>query len=146
MSTPGNSRDILLAEDDIDDVTIFEMALRHLELSYILRHAENGELLFVLLKDRIPQILFLDINMPCKDGVACIIEIRKNREYDNLPVVMYTSNLSEKIIDECFSNGANLYITKTNRFTALTEKLKKVFAIDWDDYLHYPPQSHFILS
>lgn len=139
-------KDILLAEDDSDDLLIFETALKELDLSYMLRHADNGEVLFVLLKERIPYILFLDIHMPCKDGVACIQEIRKNREYDKLPVVMYTSNLSDKIVDECFRNGANLYMTKTDTFGALTEKIKKVFAIDWEDYLHYPPQHQFMLS
>ena len=146
MGDLTNIKDILLAEDDIDDVVIFEMALKKLDMPYMLRHAENGDVLFILLKDRVPYIVFLDIHMPCKDGIACIVEIRKNREYDGLPVVMYTSNLSDKIVDECFRNGANLYLTKTNTFSALTEKLRKVFSIDWDDYLHYPPQHQFILS
>ena len=84
--------------------------------------------------------------MPCKDGMACIVEIRKNREYDNLPIVMYTSNLSDKIIDDCFRNGANLYVAKSASFSELTQKLRKVFDIDWGDYLHYPPHSHFVLS
>lgn len=146
MGQMARIKDILLAEDDSDDLLIFETALKELDLSYMLRHADNGEVLFVLLKERIPYILFLDIHMPCKDGVACIQEIRKNREYDKLPVVMYTSNLSDKIVDECFRNGANLYMTKTDTFGALTEKIKKVFAIDWEDYLHYPPQHQFMLS
>lgn len=146
MGQMARIKDILLAEDDSDDLLIFETALKELDLSYMLRHADNGEVLFVLLKERIPYILFLDIHMPCKDGVACIQEIRKNRDYDKLPVVMYTSNLSDKIVDECFRNGANLYMTKTDTFGALTEKIKKVFAIDWEDYLHYPPQHQFMLS
>ncbi len=146
MGQLAQIKDILLAEDDSDDVLIFETALKELDLSYMLRHAENGEVLFVLLKDRIPYILFLDIHMPCKDGLSCIVEIRKNRAYDKLPVVMYTSNLSDKIVDECFRSGANLYMTKTDTFGALTEKIKKVFSIDWEDYLHYPPQHQFMLS
>lgn len=145
MATTHN-KDILLAEDDLDDVLIFDMALKQIKLSYILRHADNGDILFVLLKDKIPYILFLDINMPCKDGVTCIQEIRKNREYDKMPVVMYTSNLSDRIIEECYRNGANLYLAKTNTLSALVTKLKKIFAIDWDDYLHYPTQQHFVLS
>jgi CheY-like chemotaxis protein len=135
-----------LAEDDIDDVLVFELALKKLNITYQLRHADNGDVLFVLLKDRVPYILFLDIHMPCKDGVSCIVDIRKNRDYDKLPIVMYTSNLSDKIIDECFRNGANLYLAKTSTFAELTKKLEKVFAIDWTDYLHYPPQHQFVLS
>ncbi len=139
-------KDILLAEDDMDDVLIFEMALKSIKVPHALRHAENGDRLFILLRERVPYILFLDIHMPCKDGMACIVEIRKNREYDNLPIVMYTSNLSDKIIDDCFRNGANLYVAKSASFSELTQKLRKVFDIDWGDYLHYPPHSHFVLS
>ncbi len=94
---PNNNilkRDILLADDDADEILIFETALKELKYPHTLRHAMNGDALFVLLKDKIPYILFLDIHMPCKDGVACITEIRKNREYDNLPVIIYTSNHS----------------------------------------------------
>jgi DNA-binding response OmpR family regulator len=139
-------KDILLAEDDNDDVLIFELAMKEMDFPNAMRRAENGDVLFVLLKDKIPYILFLDINMPCKDGMACIVEIRKNRDYDNLPVIMYSSNLSNKIIEESFRSGANLYMTKTNTFNDLVTKLRKVFAIDWTDYLHYPPQAQFLLS
>ena len=139
-------KDILLAEDDNDDVLIFEMAMKQMDFPYLMRHADNGDVLFLLLKEKVPYILFLDIHMPCKDGVACIVEIRKNKEYDNLPVIMYTSNMSNKIVEECFRNGANLYMTKTSTINSLVDKLKKVFAIDWNDYLHYPPQNQFVLS
>lgn len=145
MNITEIERDILLAEDDQDDVEIFETALQQLHMPYVMRRADNGDVLFLLLKERIPYILFLDIQMPCRDGVACIIDIRKNREYDKLPVVMYTSRMSDKIVEECFRNGANLYMTKTNTINALVAKLRKVFSIDWSDYLHYPPQDHFVV-
>ncbi len=146
MGHLATKKDILLAEDDTEDVLIFETALNDLEIPYILRHAENGDALFILLKDRVPYILFLDINMPCKDGVNCIVEIRKNREYDRLPVVMYTSIINEKTIDECYQNGANLYLAKAYTLTALRQNLKKIFDIDWNSYLHYPPRNNFVLS
>lgn len=139
-------KDILLAEDDSDDVCIFELAMQEMKFPYSLRHAKNGDILFVLLKDKIPYILFLDINMPCKDGIACIIEIRKNREYDQLPVVMYTGHLAEKLINESYRNGANLYLTKTSMYNELVLKLNKIFSINWKEQLYYPPQSQFMLG
>jgi CheY-like chemotaxis protein len=146
MNTQEQKKDILLAEDDIDDVVIFEMAMNDIKVPYQLRNADNGEVLFVMLKEKIPYILFLDMHMPCKDGMACIFEIRKNKAYDGLPVIMYTSNSSNKVIEDCYRNGANLYIPKTNTLADLSKKLRKVFSIDWDDYMHYPPQNQFVLS
>lgn len=139
-------KDILIAEDDREDVEIFESALKELNIDYRLRHAPNGDVLFVLLKEQVPYILFLDINMPCKDGTACIKEIRQHPEYDKLPIIIYTANLYHRITEECYRNGANLYITKANTFGTIVDNLRKVFAIDWEHYLHYPPLNHFVLS
>jgi CheY-like chemotaxis protein len=146
MGSLAKMKDILLAEDDSDDVEIFDLGLQELNIPYLLRHAENGDVLFIMLKDKVPYILFLDIHMPCKDGLACIVEIRKNREYDKMPVVMYTSEISKKLIEEAYRNGANLFLAKTNTIAELTDKLRKVFSIDWDNYLHFPPHSQFVMD
>jgi CheY-like chemotaxis protein len=146
MGSLAQLKDIMLAEDDSDDVEIFDLGLKGLNFPYLLRHAENGDVLFIMLKDKVPYILFLDIHMPCKDGIACIVEIRKNREYDKMPVIMYTSEISKKIIEDAYRSGANLFLAKTNTIADLTDKLKKVFSIDWDNYLHFPPHSQFVMD
>ncbi|HXS37839.1 MAG TPA: response regulator [Flavipsychrobacter sp.] len=146
MNDSVQEKDILLAEDDKDDVEIFEMALNTLDIPHVLRNAVNGDVLFVLLKEKIPYILFLDIHMPCKDGIACISEIRRNREYDSMPVIMYTSLLTEKHVEESYRNGANMFLEKTNTFDELVGKLKKIFDINWTEYLHFPPRNNYILS
>ena len=53
MATALTLKDIILAEDDRDDVEIFESALRDLAIPYEMRHAENGDVLFILLKERL---------------------------------------------------------------------------------------------
>ena len=146
METNNEKMDLLLAEDDIDDVLSFELAMKEMSFSYILRNAVNGDLLFDLLKERIPDILFLDILMPCKEGTACVIEIRKNKEYNNMPVIMYTSMKSPDYIDECYKNGANFYLVKSNSIHELAENLKKIFSIDWKNLMYYPPKHQFVLS
>lgn len=144
------TKNILLAEDDQDDVIVFELAIKEVnneyEIPMYLRHAKDGELLFVLLKEQLPDILFLDINIPCKDGISCIREIRKNKEYDNLPVIMYTSHKHDIKIEEAFREGANYYIVKSNTVSELAKKLKKVCSIDWRSITHYPPREQFVIS
>lgn len=139
-------KNVILAEDDLDDVLIFQLAVDELQIKVELRHAEDGDKLFILLKQLIPDIIFLDINMPCKDGVACIVEIRKNQKLNNVPVIMYTSFKSMKYIDECYANGANFYVIKASSILDLAEKLKKIFSIDWKNYMYYPPKSEFIMG
>lgn len=144
------AKHVLLAEDDQDDVVIFELAVKEVNKEYrvpvYMRHAKDGEVLFILLKENTPDILFLDINLPCRDGLSCIREIRKNKKYDGLPVIMYTGQKQDTKIDEAFRNGANYYVVKSDTVSELAEKLKKVCSIDWKNYLHYPPRDQFVLQ
>lgn len=137
---------VLVADDDRDDVLIFELALEKVPIKIELRNAEDGEKLFVLLKEMIPDILFLDINLPCKDGVACIVEIRRNSDYNNLPIVMYTSFKTKKYVDDCYQNGANFYIVKGTTVNELAEKLRRIFSIDWKNFMYYPPIDEFLMG
>jgi len=145
MNKLNANHDILLADDDIDDVEILVWSLSEAGIQHELRHADNGDRLFVLLKEKIPYILFLDIQMPCKDGISCIMEIRKNREYDKLPVIMYTSFTHAEYIETTYRNSANFYLTKSGDSQAVVRHLKQIFAIDWHNYQHYPVIDDFVL-
>jgi CheY-like chemotaxis protein len=139
-------RTVLLAEDDEDDVLIFRLALNKLSLVLEIKHVSDGIALLNLLRQQVPDIIFLDIRMPGKDGLSCIVEIRKNKEYHHIPVIMYTSFKSERYIDESYSNGANFYVLKADSISQLAEKLKKIFSIDWKNYAYFPPKSEFVLG
>lgn len=136
--------DILLAEDDQDDVAIFKTALHDTGISYEFRHAADGDVLFVLLKDNIPYILFLDIQMPCKDGIACILEIRKDRRYDGMPVVMYTSHYRDEYVNDSYRAGANFFVRKRERYSEMVKDLKAILNTDWGKNLYYPPLDGFV--
>ena len=82
---------VLIAEDDDEDYLIFSLAIEELSFKVILSRAENGDLLFKLLDENNPDIVFLDLLMPCKDGRQCLREIRSNRKYDAIPIIVYSS-------------------------------------------------------
>ncbi len=138
-------KDIIIVEDDVDDLLFFEMAVTDTDLPVTIRHAKNGDLLFALLKEQVPELLFLDVYMPCQDGISCIQKIRQSKEYDNLPVVMYTSNMYNETIEECHESGANFYLVKPNSIAELTEKLKKVFSLDWQAANRTPSMLNFVI-
>lgn len=147
MINPAESNwDVVLAEDDKDDVLIFELAVERARILISLRHAVDGDELFRLLKEAIPDIIFLDINMPCKDGVACITEIRQNPEYNHVPVIMYTSYNHSQKIEAAYKHGANFYLLKTESIVELAENLKKIFTVEWKQYMYYPPINQFIVG
>jgi CheY-like chemotaxis protein len=143
MQTVNAPTNVILAEDDLDDVMMFTLAVKKLSIRVELRHAVDGDELFNLLKQLVPDIVFLDIEMPCRDGISCIVEIRKSREYDHMPIVMYSSHRSKRYLDECYLNGANFYMVKPDSLQDLVNKLEKIFSIEWRNVNYFPPRAQF---
>ncbi len=119
---------ILLADDDENDRLLFIDALKELKTKTIVHTVNDGiELMdYLAKKDSVlPQLLFLDLNMPRKNGLECLKEIRSN--YGNeIAIAIFSTSLSEKDIDETFLNGANVYINKPNSFDEFKKALNKV--------------------
>jgi DNA-binding response OmpR family regulator len=146
MLARHTTKEILLAEDDPDDVDFFETAIKGTNIPVDIRHARDGEELFVELQKAVPNILFLDIQMPCKDGISCILQIRKNREYDQLPVIMFTSLSHQQYVDKTYRYGANYYVIKPLSIASLIQKLRYILSVEWEKQLYYPPKSEYLLS
>ena len=115
---------VLLADDDIDDYTFFKTALNELPVSTNLRAVKDGQQLMELLCDEtydLPNVLFLDINMPRKNGFECLSEIKGNERLKNLPVIMFSTSNSRDNMSSAFRNGAHVYIRKPANFEQLKE-------------------------
>src|SRR5689334_8628528 len=109
MMKASEDKDVMLADDDFDDFDIFETAVKEISESTVVRHAKDGGVLFVMLNEAIPDLLFLDITMPGKDGISCLLEIRKNPKFHNMPVIMFTGHKRSDYITNSYENGANFY-------------------------------------
>lgn len=142
-----DSPHIMIAEDDDDDFYIFSVAIEELSFTVVLTRAENGEILIKLLNDdKTPDILFLDLMLPGKDGRQCLKEIRANHKFDTLPVVMYSSLRDIQEVEFCYREGANLYVIKPSGYADLKEILERILSIDWKKVLYYPPLSQFVIK
>lgn len=122
---------ILLADDDEGDRLIFKEALEELALKPIVHTANNGmELMAYLTKKnaRLPHLIFLDLNMPRKNGLECLKEIRGNEKLKDISIAIYSTSANEKDIEETFRNGANIYISKPGDFNILKKLLYKAVA------------------
>src|ERR1017187_4447154 len=85
---------IIFADDDIDDRSFFEKALKELPISTNLTTVNDGEQLMKYLADnseQLPDVLFIDLNMPRKNGFECIVEIRENEKLKDLSVVIFST-------------------------------------------------------
>ena len=115
---------ILLADDDMDDCRFFKEALEALPLTTKLTTVNNGEELMTYLlenTDHQPHVLFLDINMPRKNGFECLSEIKHHDKLKDLPVVMFSTSNAQDKINILFNTGADVYIRKPSNFAQLVQ-------------------------
>ncbi|TLU98784.1 response regulator [Dyadobacter luticola] len=118
---------ILLADDDDDDTFLFQEALQQLPSPMELLIADNGMELMNILEDGDvkPDVIFLDMNMPVKNGLECLTEIRSTPGFEETPIIILSTSIAQYLWESAYKGGANLYIQKPTSFDGLVEILKK---------------------
>lgn len=127
---------ILLVDDDLDERELFQTAIYGLSTNFKLVTLNDGVYLMDYLvskPDKRPHIIFLDINMPRKNGLECLIEIRNNPHLRDIPIAMYTTSNNENDIQSSFTLGANVYIKKPDVFNDLKRLIKQTIETDWEN-------------
>ena len=129
-----NQLSILLADDDTDDCFFFEKALREISIATQLTIVNDGERLMDYLSknsEKLPNVLFLDLNMPRKSGFECLTEIVENIKLKEIPVVMFSTsytldpNYEQSMINVLYKMGAQDYIRKPGDFAKLKELIQQ---------------------
>ena len=125
MNYPKMPKQILLADDDKDDCLLFKDALDELVLDTSLITMHDGEQLMKYLETvsgNLPDVLFLDLNMPRKSGFECLIEIKQHALFQTLPIIICSTSYDEEKVSLLYQQGAHYYICKPAKF----EELKNV--------------------
>jgi CheY-like chemotaxis protein len=120
---------ILLADDEEDDRLLFVDALNELKIKTIIQTVNDGVELMEHLNNAdntLPQLIFLDLNMPRKNGLECLKEIKASDRLSDITIAIFSTSMSENDIEQTLINGANVYINKPNSFDGLKKALKKV--------------------
>ncbi len=125
---------IILADDDPDDRSFFEEAIKQLDFDSKVVTVENGKELLDYLESEetdIPHIVFLDLNMPILNGLETLKRLKQQQKYNNIAVAIYSTSSANKDIENTLANGANCYIVKPNDFQNLKSTLKYVLSLQW---------------
>jgi len=144
-----NNLHIMLADDDEDDRLFFKEAFEEVKIKYDISTFSDGEQLMHYLNqddNPLPDIIFLDLNMPRKSGMECLKEIRQNDRLKKISVAIYSTSSSEQDIEDTFVAGANVYIKKPNDFNMLKKVLSDVVHINWQYIVDGLNKDSFILS
>jgi CheY-like chemotaxis protein len=124
---------IVLADDDPDDQQVFQQAVHTVAPNVLMTSIFSGAELIDYLDEHIPDILFIDLNMPYKNGIECLREIRENGRYRKLPIVVYSTSGIEHTINISYGFGANLYFQKTSSLEELKTAIRLILEMPWQD-------------
>ncbi|GAX37471.1 response regulator [Nodularia sp. NIES-3585] len=125
---------ILMADDDEDDHILVREALAEIQLRIDLHIVSNGEELLNYLYNRgryndknqapRPGLILLDLNMPKKNGLEVLKDIKTDPLLWSIPVIVLSSSDDKEDIYQTYNLGANSFITKPVKFPALVEIMK----------------------
>ena len=124
-------KNIILAEDDVDDQNIFQLALQEVDPKIGIEFVSNGNQLLALLTNYKPDLLFLDLEMPYKNGLECLVEIKKNESLSRLPVIVFSSTTKQSNIQTAYEMGAHLFFIKPPVYKDYLLAIKSILTLNW---------------
>lgn len=131
---------LLVVEDNAADQRIILEAFKALPIPPVeLKFVDDGQAVLDYLKntEEKPALIFLDLNLPKKDGREVIAEIKADEALRHIPVIVLTSSKSEHDISTCYRLNANSYLIKPATFTELLELMRLVHDY-WFTKVVYP--------
>ena len=139
---------VFVADDDEDDRLLFQEVLKELPYIVHLTMASDGEQTIKTLNEllRLPDVLFLDLNMPIKNGFECLLELKQNKKLKTLPVIIFSTSSHPSAINQVYEAGAHLYIPKPNNFLNFKRSIHHVLSVNWKEGLSQPPREEFVLA
>lgn len=119
---------IALVDDDIDEKFIFQGALDEIDVNYSFYYFKNSDdFINSLIIDQLrPDIVFIDMHMPKKNGLELVQELRRNKNFDGIRSVIYSNSVSEVVIQAFRSLGTTDFIIKPPDITEMKSILKKL--------------------
>lgn len=138
---------ILVADDDPDDCYLIKEAFIESRLINPLHFVKDGEELMDYLNRRnqfanleskpLPGLILLDLNMPRKNGIEALNEIKSEPRFRSIPVVAFTTSKAEEDILRTYNLGVNSFISKPVSFESLVE-LVKLLSKYWFEIVELP--------
>ncbi|MBF0319369.1 MAG: response regulator [Nitrospirae bacterium] len=133
---------ILHADDDEDDNILISDAFKETGLSANITWIKDGEKLLEYLSERNhPDLILLDLNMPRKDGLEALHEIKSNPAMRPIPIIAMTTSSSKEDIQKCYTLGVNSYVKKPESFDRLLE-IVNIISKYWFNTVELPEKGN----
>lgn len=110
---------VLLVEDNEADVRLTREALREAGENVRLSSVPDGEQALAFLRREggfaeapRPDLVLLDLNLPRKNGLEVLEELRTEEALACIPVIVLTSSSARQDVEACYARGANAFVVK----------------------------------
>ena len=124
-------QNILLIDDDPDEVDFFRGAVNGIDATIVVEYVPAGEaaieLLLKRVSDTLPDIVFMDVNMPVMNGWETLREIKRLLANFSLPIVMFSTMSFENVAVSPADLGAAAFMTKADSLEKLENGLRTLF-------------------
>lgn len=140
---------VLLADDDIDDCSFFLKTVENFPISTYYKAVHDGEQLMKQLTNKtneLPNVLFLDLNMPRKNGLECLKEIKLNKLLEQLPVIIFSTSFDQEVVNVLYENGAQYFIRKPSDFLQYQKIIHKLLTLVAYGNISQPTRENFVLT
>jgi len=120
---------VVIIDDDSDDLEIMKEALTHVDSSLLcISFVYPDEAIRLLAKELIllPDYIFIDINIPRISGHECLTTLRKIKEFDDVPIIMYSTSMPANVSDSLKKSGANFTFQKPFEFNDYVNILERI--------------------
>lgn len=127
-----SQKKVLLVDDDLDEVELFRDLLDEIDPSIVYHYAMNGSDALQQLTSNaigVPDIIFLDINMPVMNGWECLKRLKRMPALKDVPVVMYSTTDRDIDLQLARQLGAANFVTKHDNYTRFRKEIEHVLMI-----------------
>lgn len=120
-----NQLDIILIEDELSTIELLREAFLDSGMDVALEVHRTGDSALEALKHREkpPQLILLDLNLPGKSGIDILKDLKQNRDTKVIPVIILTNSQSSDDVIRAYANHCNAYVRKPMGFDQLVETL-----------------------
>jgi len=125
---------ILIADDDNDDIQLTKDCFQESKLPIHVYDVNDGQTLIDHLKKMsdvsnrkdFPQLIILDLNMPRKNGLEALEELKQDVAFRKIPVVIFSTSEASKDVERAYELGASCFVSKPNSFEEWCDKIGKL--------------------
>jgi len=140
---------VILTDRDEGSHILFKNIFQDLKIRIKVQTFYNGEELMNYLNNHdaiVPEILFMNYDIPPKGSLECLIEIKSDFKFDHMVTAIYSDRLSADEEEEVFIKEANIFMKQPDNYKDLKKVLTEVITINWQYHTSGLNKNNFIMK